>query len=179
MPSRPYGNSKGRGLAHGAVDKEDLQLAEYQIPILTSGVPVLHNPLGRQIEHFAQRIVIGKAGLVLGDLPELPVQALNDVCRVYDFPDLRWGFKESAQNFQVILPALDAGRVLSAPGIREPAPVLFRLIQGNGGVDLFRVGNDLFDAFIADIPGGAVNLVDDTPLQLALGIDCPAKPLCF
>ena len=82
MPSRPPGNSKGRGSAHAAVGEEDLQLAEYQIPILTSGVPVLYDPLGRQIEHPPQRIVVGKAGFVFRDLPELPVQALDDVGRV-------------------------------------------------------------------------------------------------
>ena len=63
----------GRGSAHAAVGEEDLQLAEYQIPILTSSVPVLHDPLRYQVEHPPQRIVVGKTGFVLGDLPELPV----------------------------------------------------------------------------------------------------------
>ena len=38
-----------------------------------------------QIEHLAQGIVVGKAGLILSDLPELAVQALDDIGRVYDF----------------------------------------------------------------------------------------------
>ena len=85
MPPHPPGNSKGRGLAHAAVGEEDLQLAEHQIPILISGVPVLHDPLGCQVKHSFQRIVVGKAWFVPGDLPELPVQPLNDVGRVYDW----------------------------------------------------------------------------------------------
>lgn len=75
-----------RGSAHAAVGKEDLYLSEHQVPILTSGVPVLHDPLRRQVEHSPQRIVVAKTGCILGDLTELPVQALDDVGRVYDFP---------------------------------------------------------------------------------------------
>ena len=41
-----------------------------------------------QIEHFTQGIVVGEAGLVFGNLPELAVQALDDIGRVYDFPNL-------------------------------------------------------------------------------------------
>ena len=37
-----------------------------------------------QIEHPAQGIVVGEAGLVFCDLAELTVQALNDIRRVYD-----------------------------------------------------------------------------------------------
>lgn len=174
MPSRPPGNSKGKGSAHASVDREDLQLAEHQIPILASGVPVLHDPLGCQIKHSPQRIVIGKTGFILGDLPELAVQALDNIGRgrVYDFLDLWRIFKERAQNFPVVLPALDTGRALPAPGIGEPAQVFHRLVQGNGGVDFLQVSDNLLDVFIADIPGGATELMDDTPLQTALGIDC-------
>ena len=41
-----------------------------------------------QVEHLAQGIVVGEAGLIFGDLTELAVQALDDVGRVYDFPNL-------------------------------------------------------------------------------------------
>ena len=37
-----------------------------------------------------------KERLVLCDLPELAVQALDDVRRVYDFPNLNGVFKERA-----------------------------------------------------------------------------------
>ena len=117
----PPGNSKGRGSARAAVGKEELQLAEHQVPVLAPGMPVLYDPLGCQVKHSPQRIVVGKAGFVLGDLPELPVQALNDVGRVYDFPDFRRVFKERAQDFPVVLPAFDAGGILLAPGVREAA----------------------------------------------------------
>lgn len=93
MPSSPSGNAKGRELARAAVGEEKLQLAEHQVPILTFGMPMFYNPLGRQIEHSPQRIVVGKAGFVLGDLPELTVQALYNVSRVYDFPNFRPIFK--------------------------------------------------------------------------------------
>lgn len=40
---------------------------------MAPSVPVLHDSPGGQIEHPAQGIIIGEAGLVFGDLPELPV----------------------------------------------------------------------------------------------------------
>ena len=88
MPSRPPGNPIPRGSAHLAVSEHDVQLTEHHVPILAPGVPVLHDALGRQVEHPAQRIIVGKGRLVLCDLPELAVQALDDVRRVYDFPNL-------------------------------------------------------------------------------------------
>ena len=68
-----------------------------------------------QIEHPAQGIIVGKAGLVFRDLTELAVESLDNVGRVYDSPDLRRIFTERAQNFPIFLPALHTGRVLSAP----------------------------------------------------------------
>ncbi len=73
---------KDRGSVGNAFCKHKLQLAEHQVPVLTTGIPILLYPLGCEIEHPSQRIVIGKTRLVFGDLPELPVQSLNNVCRV-------------------------------------------------------------------------------------------------
>ena len=39
------------GSARFAVGEHDLQLAENHVPILAAGVPVLHDPLGCQIQH--------------------------------------------------------------------------------------------------------------------------------
>ena len=41
-----------------------------------------------EIEHLMQGIIVGEAGLVLGDLAELTVETLDDIGRVYDFPNL-------------------------------------------------------------------------------------------
>lgn len=89
-------HTNARESAYGPVGEHDLQLAEHQIPVLTSGMPVLHDTLGGQIQHPAQRIVVREGRLVLCDLPELAVQALDDVRRVYDFPNLNGVFKERA-----------------------------------------------------------------------------------
>ena len=59
-------------------------------------MPVLHDALGGQIQHPAQGVVIREGRLVLRDLPELAVQALDDVRRVYDFPNLHGVFKKRA-----------------------------------------------------------------------------------
>ena len=73
MPTQPFGNTISRGSASLAVGEHDLQLTEHHIPILASGVPMLDDPLGCQVQHPTQRIVIGERRLVFRDLPELPV----------------------------------------------------------------------------------------------------------
>ena len=87
MPAQPAGNPISGGSACLAVREHDLQFAEHHVPILAPGVPMLDNPLGCQIQHPTQGIVIGERRLVLSDLPELPVQTLDDIRRVYDFPN--------------------------------------------------------------------------------------------
>ena len=89
------------------VGEHDLQLIEHHVPILIPGMPVLDDPSGSQIQHPTQRIVIGERRLVLGDLPELPVQSFDDVRRVYDFPNFRRIFKERTQNLPILLPPFD------------------------------------------------------------------------
>ena len=125
---------------------------------------MLDDPLGCQIQHPPQRIIVGEGRLVLRDLPELAVQTFDDVRRVYDFPNLGRVFKEGTQNFPIILPAFDAGRILLPPFIAEAAQVFFCLLQRHGGVDLLQIGNQLLDVLVADILGGAADLVDDAPL---------------
>ena len=98
MPAQPSGNPVSRGSACPAVGEHDLQLAEHHVPILAPGVPMPDDPLGCQIKHPTQRIVIGERRLVLGDLPELAVQTLDNVRRVYDFPDL-WRIFETIPKF--------------------------------------------------------------------------------
>ena len=57
-------------------------------------MPVLHDALGGQIQHPAQGVVVREGRLILCDLPELAVQTLDDVRRVYDFPNLNGVFEE-------------------------------------------------------------------------------------
>ena len=76
------------GLSGLAVLEHQLELGQNHVPISTTGSPVFDNFPAGQVEHFAQGIIVGEAGLVLGDLPELAVQALDDISRVYDFPNL-------------------------------------------------------------------------------------------
>ena len=153
MPFQPPGNSNARGSACLPVGEHDLQLTEHHVPILAPSVPVLDDPLGCQVQHPPQGIVVGEGGLVLCNLPELPVQTFNNVRRVYDFPNLRWIFKEGIQNIPVILPASDAGRILLPPGVSKDTQILLRLIQCHGGVDLLQVGNHFLNILVADIFG--------------------------
>ncbi len=71
-------------------------------------------PVGK-VEHFAQGIVAGKAGLVFGALSELAVQALNDIGDVYDFPNLGRICEKGAQNIPIILPAFDTEGIMFPP----------------------------------------------------------------
>ena len=81
MPDWPSWHTRTRESANGSVCEHDLQLAEHQIPVLVSGVPVPHDTLRGQIQHPAQGVVIREGGFILCDLPELAIQALNDVRR--------------------------------------------------------------------------------------------------
>lgn len=84
MNAGPSSHAKGRGSACCAVNKQDLHLTEHHVPILTPGNLGLDDSLRRQLKHLPQGILIGKAGPVLDDLSELPIQALNNVGRMYD-----------------------------------------------------------------------------------------------
>jgi len=75
-----------------------LQLAEDQVPVLAPGSPALRDALGGKVKHPAQGIIVNKAGLVFRDLPELAVEALDGVRRVYDLPNLWRIFIEGAQS---------------------------------------------------------------------------------
>ena len=58
-------------------------------------MPVLYDTLGGQIQHPAFVVVVRVGGLVLRDLPELAVQALDDVRSVYDFQNLHGVLEKS------------------------------------------------------------------------------------
>lgn len=64
----------------------------------------------------------------------------------------------------VVLPALDAGRILLPPGVSKETRILLRFIQSNCGVDFLQIGNDFLDILVVDIFGRATDLVDDAPL---------------
>ena len=142
MPGPTPGNSTTQGIrpwsTGGALREHQLQLAEHQVPVLAAGVPVLHTLLRGQIQHPAQGIVISKRRLVLCNLPELTVQALDDVRRVYDFTNLQRIFKKRTQDFPIVLPAFDAGGILLAPALTESQQVALRLIQRNCRTVFFR-----------------------------------------
>ncbi len=144
----------------------------HQIPIQTPSVPMLHNALRGQIGHPAQRIVFGKDGRILRDLPELELQALNDVRRVYDLPHLRRVFIKRAQYIPVLIPAFHARGVLLPLLLRKLKQVLLRLFQGHGGVEPQICGH-LLDILPTDEMGGGTDLVDDAALETVAWIHCP------
>lgn len=128
-PLQARGNGGDKGSANHPSGEQDLQLAERQVPILTPGMPVLHNTLRGQIEQPAQGIIASKAGRVLGDLPELAIEALDDIGRVYDLPDLgrvfikRPNFPPSSSRRRGTVsstsPRTGAGRPPPLPGSRR------------------------------------------------------------
>jgi len=144
-------------------------LAEHQVPVWIPGAPTFRNALGGQIKHLAQRVIIGEAGLIFRDLPELTVQALDNVRRVYDLPNLQRIFKKGAQNFPVFLPAFDTGGILTPPASPKGQEVFLCLVQRHSGANFLQVSHHLLDVLLADVPGGGTNLVDDAALQTALG----------
>ena len=106
------GNTKGKSGSGGlAVLEHELELGQNHVPISTSASPVLDNFPAGQVEHLTQGIVVGEAGLVFCNLAELTVQTLNNIRRVYDFPNLGGICEKGAQNIPVVLPAFHAGGV--------------------------------------------------------------------
>ena len=137
-----------------------------------------------RMRHLHIERVISKRWLILRNLPELTVQDLNDVRRVYDFTNLQRIFKKRAQNFPVFLPAFNAGRILSAPALTESYQIFLRFVQRHRLVDFLQVGHYLLDILIADIAGRRPNLMHDAALQTAVGKDRlnrlhhSAQPIC-
>jgi len=86
--SRPGNAMMEPGSGGLTILEHELELYQNHVPISTPGGPALDNFPAGQIKHPAQGIVVGKVGLVSGDPPELAVESLNDICRVYDFPNL-------------------------------------------------------------------------------------------
>ena len=121
---------------------------------------MLLDALCGQVKHPAQGIVVGKAGLVFRDLTELTVEALDDIGRVYDLPDLGRVFIKRP-NFP---PSSSRRRGTVSSTSPRTGQGVHRLFQGHGGVKFFQAGHYLFDVLIADETGGRADLVDDTPL---------------
>lgn len=59
---------------------------------------MLDNFLGYQIKHFMQGIVVGKEGVVFGNLAELMIQPLNDIRRIYISPKFCRVCEEGGEN---------------------------------------------------------------------------------
>ena len=79
----------------------ELELSQNHVPISTTDGPVFDNFPAGQIKHLAQGIVVGEPGFIFGDLAELAVQALDDIGRVYDFPNLG-GICEKGTNLSAL-----------------------------------------------------------------------------
>ena len=168
--SRP-GNTMVQPVSGGlAVLEHDLELSQNHVPISTSGGPVFDDFPAGQIEHLSQGIIVGEAGLVLGNLAELAVQALNDIGRVYDFPNLRGICEKGAQNIPIILPAFHTGGILISPLFFECHQGFQGFILSDGGVDFFQIRHQRLDVLIAYKTGGGADLMDNAPLHLAVGI---------
>ena len=130
----PGGGSEGRQSGY-VQDKRGLN-TKIHLAVDAHGMPALRD---------AQGIIVGKAGLAFRNLPELAVEALNHIRRVYGFTNLGRIFIEGAQDFPIFLPAFHAGGVLFSPFLREPKQVFFRLIQRDGGIDFLQVSLHLLD----------------------------------
>jgi hypothetical protein len=81
------------------------------------------NLFRRQIQHFTQGIVICKGWLIFSDSPELAIQTLNDICCIYDFPNLSRVCVKCGENFPVVFPALYTRRIRFTPFFFETTEI--------------------------------------------------------
>lgn len=66
MPSSALGHTSVKGRPSGLpVPEHELELSQNDIPISTSGGPMFDNFLADKIEYLMQRVIVGRAGLVL------------------------------------------------------------------------------------------------------------------
>ena len=122
----------------------------------------------RQIQHFAQGIIIGKGRLVLRHLPKLTVQPLNEIGCIYDTPDLGRICEKGGQNIPILLPAFDAGGILFASGSFKLYQIFQGLLFRDGLIDLLQISHEGFAILVADIAGTGPDLVDDAALNQAV-----------
>ena len=120
------------------------ELAEAQVPVLIPGPPALRDALCGQIEHPAQGIIAGEAGLIFRDLAKLAVQALDHVGRVYGLPNLSLTDKimgPDARASGLLYELRSWGRALPRP-IRRKSGVFGNPSDfGNSGV-FWKTGGD-------------------------------------
>lgn len=137
-------NVHDRGSAHAVVGEEELQLAEYQIPILISGMPMLHNPLRHQIEFSPQKIIVGKTALFLV------------ICRNAGLgPQWCWSCiwfsgrysKKALRISQLSSQLLTQEGYCLGQASAKRRRFSLRFVQDNSGIDFLQVGNDLLDVF--------------------------------
>lgn len=86
MRSSAFGHTTWKsGLGGLPAPEHKLKLSENDISISTFGDPVFDNLPAGEIEHLMQRIIVGEAWLVLGDLAELAVESSNEIGHAIDF----------------------------------------------------------------------------------------------
>ena len=71
------------------------ELVRNHIPVSTNSAPMFDNVLRSKIEYLSERIVVCEGRLVLSDLPELSVQTLDNVRRIYYPSNLAWVCKKT------------------------------------------------------------------------------------
>lgn len=76
------------------VAKIDHQLGVYHSPVPVTERPLLRRFLNSQVDLLDESLIVGEDRLVLGDLLDLPVKALDRIRRVNHGPDLRGIFEK-------------------------------------------------------------------------------------
>ena len=85
------------------------------------------NVLRSKIEYLSERIVVCEGRLVLGDLPELSVQTLDNVRRIYYPSNLAWVCKKRRKNIPILLPASYTAGIRFCPVVLELYTICLRL----------------------------------------------------
>lgn len=72
--------------------------------------------------------------------------------------------KKGAQSFPVFHPALDTGKILLPTGTSKLAQIFLSFVQCAGGIDILPARSHFLHVLIANIFGGAADLLDDAAL---------------
>ena len=132
--------------------------------------PAEHDVLSDEIEHFEQRLIVGKNGLAFGHLAQLPVIVFNHIRGVNQFAGFRRILEKGGDFAPVAPPGLNDQRILDAPYFLKIVQCGQGCLLGGRSVDRLEIRQQFFGILVGDIANGVANLMYHALLDFRVGI---------
>jgi len=89
-----------------------------------------------KIQDLSQCIIISEGRFILGDLPKLSIQTLDDVGRIYYLADFGRICKKRRKNIPILLPASNAAGIRFCPFFFELSQWFYNKCWGHRQIEL-------------------------------------------